>query len=170
MFKVERQSISFSSFLDIIFIIMNFLWGNRNLCPPLPLFWIIMFCLSNSPNIKCVIKSDFGKCTRKEITQNFTKETCYIEFKDNKSIKYIKKMQRKSNMTCKVFRRSDYNKSTPSLVYMEAYGGTGNQLTAYGILYQLRYLIQLRSLNKTYLVFFLILLIIYTMTFNLAYR
>ena len=128
---------------------MNFLWGNRNLCPPLPLFWIIMFCLSNSPNIKCVIKSDFGKCTRKEITQNFTKETCYIEFKDNKSIKYIKKMQRKSNMTCKVFRRSDYNNSTPSLVYMEAYGGTGNQLTAYGILYQLRYEILRHYPKKT---------------------
>ena len=149
---------------------MNLLWRNRNFFLPLPLVWIFMFCLSNYPNIKCAIKSDFGKCTRKETTHNSFKETCYIEFNEDKSIRYIKKMQIKSNKTCKMFKRSDYNKSTPSLFYMEAYGGTGNQLTAYGILYQLRYLIQLRSLNKTYLVFFLILLIIYTMTFNLAYR
>ena len=105
-------------------------------------FYMLILCLSNYPGIKADIKSDFGQCTSKEIAHNSFKETCHIKFTEDRSIKYIKKLQKKTSKTCKVFKRSDYNKSTPSHVYMEAYGEIGNQLTAYAILYQLRYLSQ----------------------------
>ena len=97
-------------------------------------------CLSNYREIKADIKSDFGQCTSKETAHNSFKETCHIKFTEDRSIKYIKKLQRKTSKSCKNFKRSDHNKSTPSHVYMEAYGEIGNQLTAYAILYQLRYL------------------------------
>ena len=105
-------------------------------------FYILVLCLSNYPGIKGDIKSDLGQCTIKEKAHNSFKETCHIKFTEDRSIKYIKKLQRKTSKTCKVFKRSDYNKSSPSHVYMEAYGEIGNQLTAYAILYQLRYLYQ----------------------------
>ena len=104
------------------------------------LFCILILCLSNYSGIKGDIKSDIGQCTTKETTHNSLKETCHIKFTEDRSIKYIKKLQRKTSKSCRNFKRSDYNKSTPSHVYMEAYGEIGNQLTAYAILYQLRYL------------------------------
>ena len=115
--------------------------GNKSFLVWFHLFWIFTFCLSSYSKAKeDEIKSDFGECTLKETKHNSFKETCHIKFNGDKSNRYIKKMQRKTKKTCRVYNRSDFNKSSPSLIYMEAYGGTGNQLTAYAILYQLRYL------------------------------
>jgi len=70
---------------------------NRSLLVWFHLVWIFTFCLSSYSKAKeDEIKSDFGECTVKETKHNSFKETCHIKFNDDRSNRYIEKMQRKN--------------------------------------------------------------------------
>ena len=81
-------------------------------------------------------KSDIEECSLKENQHNLIKETCRTQVNDKKT----RRKERKPKRKCVRFDITNFNKTSPSVVIMDANGGTGNQLFAYAILYQLRYL------------------------------
>lgn len=81
-------------------------------------------------------KSDIEECSLKENQHNLIKETCRTQLDYKKS----RRKERTPDRKCVIFDHTNFNKTSPSVVIMDANGGTGNQLFAYAILYQLRYL------------------------------
>ena len=84
------------------------------------------------------IKSEVGKCQFEVGPNGLRQEYCFIE---NNLIpglvKYFKDKQAKTGTKCKKFTLSDFNESSPSIMYGEAQGRMGNQLLFYALMYQL---------------------------------
>ena len=84
------------------------------------------------------IKTELGDCTIKKGPGGQKVEHCYIRNQDVEVRKYLQDERAKSGTSCKIFKKSDFDSSTPSIMYGESQGRLGNQLLGYAMLSQLR--------------------------------
>ena len=83
------------------------------------------------------IKSEVGSCHKKKMPNGVLQEHCYMETSGLAA--YFERDQEEAGKSCKKFNLSDFDKNSPSIMYMEAEGRMGNQLLAYAMLLQLGY-------------------------------
>ena len=84
------------------------------------------------------IKSDMKSCNIQNDVNGVQKKYCYIRNENNPAAdKYFKREQEKTGKSCKIFKLSNFNENTPSIMYGEANGRIGNQLMGYAELLQL---------------------------------
>ena len=85
------------------------------------------------------IKNQLGECAFQTSSEDSLQEYCYIRNTDQNVIRYFQEEQSKTASNCIHFQKSNYNSTTPSIMYSEANGRLGNQLLAYAMLVQLRF-------------------------------